>query len=706
MAEFRFFRGYFFPLFVLHLLLNILLLFIPLTRFFSYENAVVNTLLLAIYSGLFFSSKEAAPLWVFSVQILLLWVITPVVFLVFGINSPNCSYAHGMKFYILGTIPGIITGTFLFLSAKLLTARFALLLFSAGLFFITVTPLFEFYFLPQIKFYNPIVFYFPGTIYDDLIQVNMTLIAHRLITSFSFILLYIVIRKYKPNLIRTSLGIILGILVYYIVLAPAFGFVITNNRLEKSGYKTVETEHFIITLPVRITGEVLKTITNYHEFQYEDLKRAFNESPDEKISSYIYANTIDKQIFFGTASADVAKPWRNEIHTTINSIYSNLRHELAHVFAGTFANPPFRVAAGINPFLIEGFASAISPNYDDIDYKLLLKSGVLISDIESESFSGADAFFSLNTRLAYYLSGEFVKYLIGAYGIDSFKTYYRSGRFEDVYKRDLASEMSSFFTLLKDYPKQSDTLLYKYYFSAMPPLKRICPRYTAEIQNEAVKSIADSNFAEAEHYTSQLMRMPFNRRNFLIRVQYLERVKEFGAIAEMFTSIPSQIIKDDFTLKLLKHDYKVKSGGQVNLMELNTLVSETPNLRLRAAVKTRIHLSVNGKLGSYLDANDSTKVMLLSENGFDSLSFLWLNIMNNSSIPYNLMEELVNTKNIDEFTELAKLEFVRKILPYGKINECRRIISSLIMDKLPSGSKFELEIIQKFLNYLNNQKLY
>lgn len=689
----------------LHVAINIAALLFPFVREFSYENAVLNTFLLTLFTGLLTAQHRGVKSGLVK-QLLVLWGYVPLQFAIICLFSYDacCPWFHGFKFYFTGTVPGIIIGLSFFLTLQILFSKWTKSIFGILVVLLTAIPLLEFYFLPQIKFYNPILFYYPGTIYDELILIDMALIAHRILSTGAFVLLYVLVRKYSPGKKVLLAGLGAFVFLYYLVIAPAFGFVTTERRLERSGYAKIESKNFIIYFPNTLAQEKVNVLAALHEFHFDDLKSVLKDAPKDKITSFIYANPDEKQRLFGSGSADVAKPWRNEIHTTVSSVYETLRHELAHIFAGTFANPPFYAAAGLNPLLIEGFATAMSPRYDELDIHELLKAGIKSENLKAESVKGISGFFGINTRLAYYLSGEFVRQLIQSHGIDNFKLLYQNGDYEVVYKRSFNSDFGEFINAYSDSGAGYDSALADYYFAQAPAFKRKCIRYTAELRHKTEMAFSDSNKSHADKYSRELLSLSHQRGDYFLRLRYVQQFETPDSALVLLNTLTGDQLKNDFILKMLSNDFLIKAGGKVKTDELESHLLKAPNLRLKAGILTRMFFNRSEKLGEYLTQPDSLKAGYLRNVLSDSASFLLVPYAEREENLTQLFYTLRSSTIMNEFTELAKLILLRKIIQSGKIRDSGQIILFPVKDKLPSGSKFEVEIMEKFLKFIYSDK--
>jgi len=364
--------------------------------------------------------------------------------------------------------------------------------------------LFEFYIRPQVYFFNIVFGYLPGTIYDENISITPTLIIYRI---SSLLLLYFVLKlsdsfRYKKpyNFIFILIAVSVIWLFY---LKPIFGFSTSEEKIKSELTLELLTDHFKIYTDPNIAYDTT-SLKNLHEFYYSVNKSNLNLKDEKVITSFIFKNNNQKKRLFGSANADVAKPWLNQIYLDESSFTNTLKHELIHIQAGEFGNPPFEVAAGLNPSLIEGLAVALENNFDntEIDYvtNLALQNGY--GEKISNLFKGI-SFFSSLPSTAYLLSGSFMKFLYNEYGVGKIKNLYSTGDFEKTYGKQIDELEIEFLKFIDNIRFENNPETAKLYFGRQPLIKKKCPRFAARVENEAWKDFRN------EDYESSLKKFSF-----------------------------------------------------------------------------------------------------------------------------------------------------------------------------------------------------
>jgi len=136
--------------------------------------------------------------------------------------------------------------------------KFRIILFGFLYLLILFIPILEIYFNPQVYLYNPLFAYFPGTIYDEGISVDLKLALYRIFNLIFFIsiLKYFVRwsrRDYSFN--KRFLFLLLSILIsglFYFFVSPSLGYTTTESCLRSALSHRIESQHFIIQADERL----------------------------------------------------------------------------------------------------------------------------------------------------------------------------------------------------------------------------------------------------------------------------------------------------------------------------------------------------------------------------------------------------------------------------------------------------------------------
>lgn len=462
----------------------VFLQFLPLTNTTGFEFSFLLSILLYISGGLIFLSKLSNKLKYFTGAVVLLFPL--LISLFSNLFFSGCPVTIDVVFYIVLSVPSFYIG---YCSAQIISnvqKRFHIISLLILLIIFLLGSLFEFYVRPQVYFYNIVFGYLPGTIYDENISITSILIFYRI---SSLLLLFLVLKLSYNFRDKKSYGfvfIIVAVSVLWIFyLKPVFGFATSEEKIKSELTQELITEHFRIYTDPDIKYDTT-ALKNLHEFYYEANKADLELSEDILITSFIFKNSEQKKRLFGSENADVAKPWLKQIYLDESGFLNSLKHELIHIQAGEFGNPPFDVAAGLNPSLIEGVAVALENNYDDteIDYitYLALQNGYAV-DI-NKLFERISFFGNLSTT-SYLLSGSFLKFLLDSYGVKLLKNIYKTGDFISVYGKQIEELEIEFLSHMdqKEYENNAETA--KLYFGRQPLIQKKCPRLAARIERTA-----------------------------------------------------------------------------------------------------------------------------------------------------------------------------------------------------------------------------
>ncbi len=545
-------RNYLVFYLILIILFNLLLLEFPLAKIFGFEFSVLNSFLLVILSGFFTlsvlnSESEYQTFLRINLSSFILFLILPLtISITHDLLTISCSIWDGMLYYTFITLPSVIIGAVFAILSFFVSRKFRHVIFILIFLAVLSITFFELYYNPQIYFYNPLYAYFPGTIYDEALSVDLKLMIYRSLNFIFFGSLYFISAYvyYKKTIISKKLVILIALLIsaLFLYISPGFGLSTTQTKLKNVLGSLVRTEHFDIYFSPRISKEEIKIITLNHEYYYQQLVRFYQTIPKGKYISFIFKDDAEKKEYFGSENADVAKPWLKEIFTIADNYNSSLRHEIAHCFAGEFGWSIFRVAGNFNPALIEGAAVAGAPEYDlnNVHYmaSLAYHNGFKIK--LQNLFEGLN-FFGQTSGLSYIYAGSFCKYLIDNYGITKFKRLYSEPDFGKIYGVDLAGLSKSYFGFISGEYKAENRCEAEYYYGMKPIIYKTCPRFIAFRLKEAWNYYAGQNYPEALRLFKEILKLT---DNYPALMGYANSLFSAGKESEAISFLQGKV--DDF----------------------------------------------------------------------------------------------------------------------------------------------------------------
>jgi len=611
--------------------INLFLLTVPLTNVFGYEFSAVNALLLSFLSGLFSISflnslvKENKKFNEESYLSSLRWML----FLPFAISVINsmifgfCSFTDGLLFYLVITFPSLIIGSALGSAIFVSIKKFRIISFIILYLLLLFIPVLEIYFNPQVYLYNPLFAYFPGTIYDEGLSVDLKLTFYRLfnLIFFSAILYYSIGWANKGIAIRKKLHFLISSLsvagLFYFVVSPSLGYSTTKSSLEAKLSNSIESKHFIVQADKRIEKEIIQQMVLNQEYYYSQLSHFFKEEPSSKIKSFVFFNSEQKKKLFGAGTADVSKPWLNSIYVSVDTWESTLKHEIAHCFTAGFGTGVFKLAAGFNPALIEGVAEAADGIYDENSIhdlaSLAFKNNYRVN---LNSMLNSFSFFGSVSSLSYIYSGSFIQYLTSEYGIEKVKNFYRSNNFNESFTTDLISVIKNYELFLDTLTLNATRDRANYYFGRKPLISKVCPRYVSSSLVNAWEYYSAKNHNEAKSIYEDVL----TKTESYSALIGLSKIYEDGdSLSKAIELLKSKVnsfqgTSYEYNLKFRLAELYVKNDELEDATELyKFLVAAKPNRRLELVSSTRLTLLKNGTLQSYVVGSEYDRYEILKE---------------------------------------------------------------------------------------------
>ena len=630
MKNFIKWKNYLFIYALLLFALNLVLINFPLTDVFGYEFSALNAIAISFFAGFYVISffkkrtdnSKIKSLPVFA-NLSLLLLIPFIVSVINSVFTGFCSFIDGLLFYLVITAPSILAGGALGIISFAIIKKFRVVIFILLFIAVLLIAFFEIYLNPQVYLYNSIFGYFPGTMYDEGISVDVKLFFYRLLNSiffFGIFLLFqhsIVSRKTRAVVWRRiSYSLVIAV-IFCLFISPQWGYSTTFSKLEDELPVTIETENFKIYADQRIEEKELKFIALNQEYFYERISDYTGEEFNEKINSYIFKSSQQKKILFGSGNADVAKPWQRSVYVSMDSWENSLKHEIAHCVAGKFGWGIFKVAADFNPALIEGVAEACDGFYDELDIHFLASiayRGNYIIDIP-RLFSGF-SFFGNVSGLSYIYSGSFIKFLVEKYGIDNVKRYYKTNDFEKSFNVEIYKVEKEYVKFLNNFTGSDWIASANYYFGRQSLIQKVCARYISEMLATAWELTNKERYPQAEDYFKEV----------LTKTENYSAIVGLSIINEKNDSLNSaiKILEDkidifngtsyEYNLMLRIADLKVKNGNLNEAREIyESLTISKPSLRLDLLARMRLELFKVDQIVNYVSGSDFDKYYLLKQ---------------------------------------------------------------------------------------------
>ena len=587
---------------VLVISLNILFTTLPLLNLLSYESSAINAILFSLFSGIYWLAREYDESFSSHIKFFASLIILPFfILLISTIFCQNCPISDGIYFYIIIAVPSILTGLAIAQLSKFFSVRFRYLIFPILWLFVLLGFLPELYYNPQIYFYNPIFAYYPGVIYDQTIEITNNLLLYRLIVFvISMISIIIFSRKNKVN-VKIKFIVLVGIFFLYFLfslLKPILNFSTNFERIKSEISSEVRTEHFKIIFPSTLTNEQIEILKYDHEFYYKIISELLNTELESKIISIIFESSTQKKELFGSANADVAKPWLNQIYLNYSNYDNSLKHEISHIFSAKFAEGLFNLPSNFNPGMIEGFAMAIENNYDDFDIDYL--AALAFNNDYKVSLSNLFtdfSFFSNATSLSYIYAGSFIKYLASKFGWETVKKIYSGKEFDDTYDIELLYLEEDYYKYLSSIAVEDNIHISNYYFGRKPLIKKFCARATAKELRNAQKYYKQKKYEEAALTFSKIYSYS---DSYSALVGFVQTQRELEKLNEGIAFLENELPKFEGTayyyyLEFLSADFYTLNNDSAKASEYyQKIIEQNPHKNYLRSAKNKNKLLLKG----------------------------------------------------------------------------------------------------------------
>lgn len=595
---------------------------IPFARYFSYEFAVINSIYISFLSGFFFllisGNKPLDRESKKQITLLILLLITAPLFysIIVSFVYDNCLTLHGLLYYLIIAVPAPLIG--LAMAVIVRGTSYAKAKFCIIYFLVLFGWVPELYFYPQIYFYNPILIYFPGTIYDDYIPVDTRMVLYRLFTLIAASVLILIFTKFNASNINKYRGVTdLIILFFYLstyILYPYIGFASSFTGLQNKASSTIKTNGSEIFLYEQINSVTKEYFTVLSQYHLRELSVNWNVQEAKHSNIFVFSSNKEKKNLFGTAAADVAKPWQKSVFLTKDSYSDNIQHELAHITFAGMTNNILGLPSSYDFSLIEGFATAAVGFYDDYPIEYLAYQFFRYDTNYIRSISENIDFFGISSSAGYIISGAFIKYLHEKYPINLLHRLYETGDFEASLNKKFNLLFSEFYSDVMNSGYNYSEEVASYYFKLSAVLQKYCPRYISHIVNEAERELSYGNYARAEQKYSLAMEKSIDDRAILGMIRVYLGSKNYTGGYKFINELQRKKLTGnlEFYLKILLSDFGYLSlrTDSVNF-EYQDLLKLSPNGRFTEMLQLRLILLDELKLNEYLSGQTKEKVSIL-----------------------------------------------------------------------------------------------
>jgi tetratricopeptide (TPR) repeat protein len=528
-------RAFYFSVVAL-VLLSIILTRIPLFNYLGFEFSIVIALAAGYGTGLLTialwrqqSIQTKNDVWQFIVRVsVAVLVLTLFPFLIATANAlliKNCSFGDGISFYALLVLPTVLFSESLALLISVVIDRWRKTGFSILFLCILVHIPFVVFLYPQNFVYNPIIGFFPGFSYDEIMHFSRSLVMYRIMTLVATLFLFAVsvwiwqtkrirqnpehIHHQKVFLELVLMALIVPLLVIMFLFSDRLGFSSSESFIKQKlggGYRTA---HVDIVYPAgSLKPDAAERLGELHEFYYQQLCAQLHVAPSWRLTTFIYESSEQKGKLMGAAQTDITKPWLHQIHINMADVGVGLKHEMTHALAAELNGSLLRVP--MNSGLVEGVAVAFG---DDLWYGEPLDRAVALifasgANISPEQLFTNTGFFQSYSGISYAVAGSFCKYLVETYGIEKLKLVYASGNIPAVYRRDVSSLLGDWKQKINRQALTSaDSVKARFYFKRSSIFMKDCARVLANQNDETKTFLAQHDFEHALASAEQSLRL-------------------------------------------------------------------------------------------------------------------------------------------------------------------------------------------------------
>jgi hypothetical protein len=378
-----------------------------------------------------------------------------------ALRVPPCNLLEGALFFALlpaasvaaAAAVGLAFGAIFRTARAAAAAWFAvwlLCLFAAGV---------EFYATPAVFLYGPFFGWFPGVLYDTLVQVRLPLVTYRAVTAIDVAAILASLAagfdrdalRFRPALLRTrplALGIAAALVLAALgahLAGPALGHRARRADLERELPIRVSRDGLDLFFPEGADPIVVRELSDDAAFSLGRVETFFEPDAKRRISVFFFASSEAKGRAMGAGRTNVTKPWRDEVYVVVDDVpHEVLRHELAHAVAASFGRGPFRLAGAAgglvpDPGLVEGFAAAAEGPRGELTSHQWAAAMRRLGILPPLSRSMGLGFFGFAAPRAYTTAGSFVRWLRAEHGAKALRRIYGGASFEAATGHDLGA---------------------------------------------------------------------------------------------------------------------------------------------------------------------------------------------------------------------------------------------------------------------------
>lgn len=431
----------------------------------------------------------------------------------------NCTPFEGALFMVLGPFSGTtLASTWgLLMGALTPRVRVATALALLGPIGSIAIALAHFHATPAIFAYGHFFGFFPGTLYDEALQIPTPLLTMRAVTLALAVALGCLwighydsvarrLRFHPQASILYGLTAMLGLGIAFAaeIDGKALGHRTSVEWISLRLGRSLDGQRCRVVVPRELAkGEALR-LRDDCDFRVGQMERVIGVTQRARVTAFFFRSPDEKRALMGAGTTSIAKPWRNEVYLQLNGWpHPSLAHEIAHVVAGNVAPGPFHVAARLGGLwpeasLIEGMAVASAWDADNgmtphqwaramVDLGLSPR----VSDLLGTGFLGQPK------ERAYTLAGSFLRFIGETRGAPAVRSIYRAGNVETI-GASLEALEQQWLTFIRSVPLPAEArALAAHRFARGSIFSTVCPHAVANLRLAAQGDLAANDLPAA-----------------------------------------------------------------------------------------------------------------------------------------------------------------------------------------------------------------
>ena len=302
-----------------------------------------------------------------------------------------------------------------------------------------------------------------------------------------------------------------------------------------------ETAHFEIFYARELEAEI-ERIAEDCEFQYAQLSDYLDPEgtmQSRKVRAYIYASPEQKKRLIGARGTSVEDPFGHGFHIHAQGFpHPVLKHELAHVFTVPWS--PLKVSLKIG--LHEGIAVAADWDEGKLTGHQWAKAMRQMEVAPPLSGVMGIGFWGHAGSQSYLLAGSFVRFLVDTYGIEKFKGVFPTGNFVQHYSKDLLALEAEWIKFLETVPLRDEDVVYATYrLKRGSVFEQVCAHEMAALRDTAWQAYYRKDFATAmETFETILSDEPDNLSTLWGLMYTAYRMEDYDKALSLATDITNK----------------------------------------------------------------------------------------------------------------------------------------------------------------------